>query len=84
MNHRHARRIVALVAVTLTCGGVAARTAAARQQPARAGALALVGGTLIDGNGAAPVPNSVILIEGGRIAAVGRAGQLAIPAGAPS
>ena len=28
------------------------------------------------------MPNSVILIEGGRIAAVGRAGQLAIPAGA--
>jgi len=43
---------------------------------------ALVGGTLIDGNGGPPVRNSVILIEGDRIKAVGRAGSIAIPAGA--
>ena len=58
----------------------AALAVAGAQQPA-ASRLALVGGTLIDGNGAPPVANSVVLVEGTRITAVGRAGQLAIPAG---
>jgi len=43
---------------------------------------ALVGGTLIDGFGGRPIRNSVILVDGERITAVGQAGQLAIPAGA--
>jgi imidazolonepropionase-like amidohydrolase len=43
---------------------------------------ALVGGTLIDGYGGKPLQNSVILIEGDRIAAVGQIGQLKIPEGA--
>jgi imidazolonepropionase-like amidohydrolase len=42
---------------------------------------ALVGGTLIDGFGGPPIRNSVILIEGERIAKVGQVGQLAAPAG---
>ena len=46
------------------------------------GVLVVQGGTLIDGNGGAPVPNSVIVMQGGRITAVGRAGQVQIPAGA--
>ncbi|MCU0647568.1 MAG: amidohydrolase family protein [Gemmatimonadaceae bacterium] len=49
----------------------------AAAQPSR---LALVGGTLIDGYGGAPLANSVILIEGERITAVGQVGQLAVPA----
>jgi imidazolonepropionase-like amidohydrolase len=43
---------------------------------------ALVGGTLIDGFGGRPIHNSVILIEGERIKAVGHQGNLAVPAGA--
>jgi hypothetical protein len=43
---------------------------------------ALVGGTLIDGTLRAPIENSVILIEGERIAAVGRVGDLPVPTGA--
>ncbi len=43
---------------------------------------ALVGGTLIDGFGSAPIPNSVILIEGERIKAVGTVETLAVPPGA--
>lgn len=43
---------------------------------------ALVGGTLIDGYGGKPLQNSVIIIEGERIKAVGVVGQLAVPAGA--
>lgn len=43
---------------------------------------ALVGGTLIDGFGSTPIPNSVILIEGERIKAVGTVETLAVPPGA--
>jgi imidazolonepropionase-like amidohydrolase len=43
---------------------------------------ALVGGTLIDGLGSTPIRNSVIIIEGERIKAVGQVGSLAIPNGA--
>ena len=44
--------------------------------------LVIQGGTLIDGNGGAPVPNSVIVIQGNRITAAGRAGAVQVPAGA--
>lgn len=43
------------------------------------GVLALVGGTLIDGFGSDPIPNSVVLIEGERIRAVGQVGSLEVP-----
>jgi imidazolonepropionase-like amidohydrolase len=43
---------------------------------------ALVGGTLIDGFGGAPLRNSVVLIEGARILAIGQVGTLLVPAGA--
>ena len=45
-------------------------------------ALVIQGGTLIDGMGGAPVPNSVVVIQGNRITAVGRAGAVQVPAGA--
>lgn len=41
--------------------------------------VALVGGTLIDGNGGAPVPNTTIIIKGQKIADVGPAAKVAIP-----
>ncbi len=40
---------------------------------------ALVGGTLIDGFGGPPLANSVVLIEGDRITAVGTVGNLPVP-----
>ena len=40
---------------------------------------ALVGGTLVDGTLSDPIRNSVILIEGERIVAVGTVGSLAVP-----
>ena len=39
------------------------------------------GGTLIDGTGRAPLENAVIVIEGERIKAVGKQGEVAIPKG---
>jgi imidazolonepropionase-like amidohydrolase len=50
--------------------------------PAQAQNLVIQGGTLIDGTGRAPIDNSVIVIEGDRFKAVGRTGEVAIPAGA--
>ena len=49
------------------------------QQPA---ALVIEGGTLIDGNGGTPVQDSVVVIQGNKITAVSRKGQVALPAGA--
>ena len=44
--------------------------------------LVIQGGTLVDGNGGAPVPNSVIVVTGNRITAAGRTGDVQVPAGA--
>ena len=43
---------------------------------------ALVGGSLIDGFGGPPIRNSVVLIEGAKIVAIGQVGTLAVPSGA--
>src|SRR4051812_47914532 len=43
---------------------------------------ALVGGTLVDGFAGPPIANSVILIDGDKISAVGQVGSLAVPPGA--
>jgi imidazolonepropionase-like amidohydrolase len=49
---------------------------------AQSNVKALVGGTLIDGFGGAPLHNSVVLIENETIKAIGQVGQLPIPANA--
>lgn len=41
--------------------------------------LAFVNGTLIDGTGAAPVRDAVVVVRGGHIAAVGKRDQIKIP-----
>jgi imidazolonepropionase-like amidohydrolase len=45
-------------------------------------ALVIQGATLIDGNGGAPIADSVIVVEGNRIVAAGAAGQVPVPNGA--
>jgi hypothetical protein len=44
-------------------------------------ALVLQGGTLIDGSGREPLENAVVVIEGNRIKAVGKQGEVTVPAG---
>ena len=44
--------------------------------------VVIAGGTLIDGRGGAPIPNSVVITQGDRILAAGPAGTVAIPANA--
>jgi imidazolonepropionase-like amidohydrolase len=48
---------------------------------AAAGTVALVGGRLIDGFGGPPLANSVIIVEGERIKAIGTVDSLPVPAG---
>jgi imidazolonepropionase-like amidohydrolase len=48
----------------------------------RAEKIALVGGTLIDGTGRDPVPDSVVVIEKGRIVDAGPESRVKIPSGA--
>src|SRR4029077_15463447 len=67
-----------LATTALGIWGPTTELVAQGQQPT----LVIQGGTLIDGNGGPPIPNSVIVITGNRITAVGRAGQVQVPAGA--
>ncbi|MEX1127897.1 MAG: amidohydrolase family protein [Vicinamibacterales bacterium] len=67
------------LAIGLTLAG---STRPAAQSTPTTTLKALVGGTLIDGFGGPPIRNSVILIDGERITAVGQVGRLAVPPGA--
>ena len=76
------RFIVPLV-VLVAAGHVRHHVSAAPvQRVERPAVTALVGGTLIDGYGGRPIRNSVILVEGERITAVGQVGALDVPGGA--
>jgi len=61
----------------------AAVTVAAQQRPAQPSSsgkpLAMVGGTLIDGTGNAPLRNSVVLVRGDRIEKIGTTDSLPVP-----
>jgi imidazolonepropionase-like amidohydrolase len=63
-----------VLGVVLLLGAVA--------QGASAQLKALVGGTLVDGFGSTPIRNSVVIIEGERITAVGTVASLPVPDGA--
>jgi imidazolonepropionase-like amidohydrolase len=69
------RAALVVLAVLLAAGGP-------RPSAQTATTKALVGGRLIDGFGGAPLADSVIIIEGERIKAVGQVGTLAVPPGA--
>jgi imidazolonepropionase-like amidohydrolase len=77
---RHRGLASVLVAALLLTGcerGVGSETG-----PAGASALAFVGARVIDGTGAAPIENGVLLVRDGRIAAVGPADAVEVPADA--
>ncbi len=50
--------------------------------PARGRVIALVGGTIIDGNGGIPLPNATLVIVGDRITTIGPRAKTTIPPGA--
>jgi imidazolonepropionase-like amidohydrolase len=67
--------VVAILVLALWIAAVhRSRLVAQAQKP-----LALVGGTLIDGTGATPVRNSVVLIRGDRIERIGTVTSLPVP-----
>ena len=60
--------------LVLVCG-IAVHLAAQGQQPA----LVIEGGTLIDGNGGAPVQDAVVVIQANKITSVSRKAQVSYP-----
>lgn len=69
-------RIALAAAFSLTCQVLPARA----QRPDTT--LAIVGATLIDGNGGAPMVDAVVLVRGGLITAVGSRAAVPVPKGA--
>jgi imidazolonepropionase-like amidohydrolase len=72
-------RLSFILALGLMCSAPARPSAAS---PEASQVKALVGGTLVDGYNPRPLRNSVVIIEGDRIKAVGQVGSLEIPKGA--
>ncbi len=73
------RPVWALAAVLVFVGGAVSR-AQEKPQKKEAPVIALTGGTLIDGNGGAPVPDAVVLIQGRKILQAGPAAAVKVPA----
>ena len=70
--------ITTLALLAAACGG----STPARPEPAPvATSIAIVGATLWDGTGRAPVPNAVTLVRNDRILCAGGAGECVVPAG---
>ena len=83
VNHSGNRRLILTIACSV---GLLASTVSTQQTSGtRLGAepvTAIVGGTLIDGNGGTPLSDATIVIRGKRIAQVGSRGTVTVPAGA--
>ena len=72
--------LLACISLLVVCSGP--KPGATGVQSDTSAVKALVGGTLVDGYAGPPIRNSVVIIEGDRIKAVGQVGTLAVPAGA--
>jgi imidazolonepropionase-like amidohydrolase len=81
MMTRRAIRWALSLALTVS-GVMITLQISAAQAPSPDSRTAIVGGTVIDGNGGPPIADAVILIEGARITAVGPRRAVSIPAGA--
>lgn len=77
-----ARTMLAGVTLATLLAGNILAPLQAQPGPTGTKTVAVVGGFLIDGFGGPPVHDSVVLIEGDRITAVGEEGRLTIPSGA--
>ena len=66
------------VVLAAIAGALLGASTVAAQEPV----FVLQGGTLIDGTGRSPIVDPVVVVEGNRIRAVGRRGEVAVPAGA--
>ena len=71
--------LTTFVARAAVDGGAALAELARKTQPVGQDRFALVGATLIDGNGGPPVPNATVVVDRGRIIAAG--GKAKVPDG---
>jgi len=71
-----------LIAAGLLSASLAGRPAHPSAQQGEPTPIAIVGGTVVDGNGGAPLSDAVVLIVGKQIAAVGPRNAVSIPQGA--
>jgi len=81
MNASSIARAIAVATVSLvtTLGAQAAPKRAMTAAPPVDQAVAIVGVTVIDGNGGAAQPNMTILVRGNRIAQIGPRGSVTVP-----
>ena len=70
-------RLTAFAAAVIVSGPAALRAQAA---PARGCGIAIVGATLIDGNGGAPLADATVVVRDRRIAAIGPRAAVPVPA----
>ena len=75
------RGALAAAALALATGSAGAQSGAA-QEPRGSGTVVLRAARLIDGTGAAPVQNGVVVVTDDKIVAAGAAGRVAVPQGA--
>jgi imidazolonepropionase-like amidohydrolase len=75
------RRTLACLLVAALCGFGLRNQRVVSAQGANA-VVAIVGATVIDGTGAAPIPNATIVMKDRRISAIGAKGSVAVPPGA--
>jgi imidazolonepropionase-like amidohydrolase len=73
------RRIVLSTASAIVLACAIGQTARAPQTPRAARAIAIVGARLIDGTGAAPIDDSVVVVQGDRIRAAGARAAVQVP-----
>jgi imidazolonepropionase-like amidohydrolase len=76
-----ARHFIGLTTCVLLLSARAVQTQQPRSAPGDA-VIAVVGGTVIDGNGGAPLRDATILIQGKRIAQIGPRASVTVPPGA--
>ncbi|MCG8419211.1 MAG: amidohydrolase family protein [Proteobacteria bacterium] len=69
--------MLAVLAAVLGCGGVTSPDSPRVEKPSSV--RALVGATLIDGTGAAPIADAVVVIDGARIACAGSRSACPVP-----
>jgi len=77
MTQRSRATTLAVAILAILPLAVSPPKAAAQRPP-----IAIVGATVIDGNGGAPLPDAVVVVRGRRIAAVGPRGSVDVPEGA--
>jgi len=91
VNSYNMRFYLSLLLVVILCASGQAQRRDAKSslrevnkaaQPAATSVIAIVGASLIDGRGGPVVPDSVVVVRGERIVAVGKQGEVKIPSGA--